>query len=231
MYNPYYQLYPNELEHFGVLGMKWGVRRYQNTDGTLTAAGKKHYDRREKVINKATKKLAKLDRIARMEELIAKEAYEKAKTSIEKASSKEDKAKSYNNQVVDKDAYYAYVSIENAKKQRQKAFEWSQSIKEIIGKEGLEKTEVGQKYLKMAKANSKKMDSTLKELEDRYNKYKRTLRNLNMQNNFNNFNNINTQMNEFTRMQTQQVNEFINMQNTFNQMSIDHVHMATMGFM
>ena len=32
------------LEHYGVLGMKWGQRRYQNPDGSLTAAGKKHYD-------------------------------------------------------------------------------------------------------------------------------------------------------------------------------------------
>ena len=34
---------PNYLAHYGVLGMKWGVRRYQNADGTLTEAGKKRY--------------------------------------------------------------------------------------------------------------------------------------------------------------------------------------------
>lgn len=45
---PNYILLPNgdfvtsdELYHWGVKGMKWGVRRYQNADGTLTAAGKK----------------------------------------------------------------------------------------------------------------------------------------------------------------------------------------------
>ena len=35
----------NELYHSGVKGMKWGVRKYQNADGTLTEAGRKRYER------------------------------------------------------------------------------------------------------------------------------------------------------------------------------------------
>ena len=50
----------SELYHFGIKGMQWGVRRYQNNDGSLTSAGKKRYnkmsdDKLQKVLYKQVK--------------------------------------------------------------------------------------------------------------------------------------------------------------------------------
>lgn len=48
--------------HFGILGMKWGVRRYQNSDGTLTAEGRQRYggnSRRSRQIREEDDKLIK----------------------------------------------------------------------------------------------------------------------------------------------------------------------------
>ena len=37
--------YSSSIVHFGIKGMKWGIRRYENPDGTLTQAGKERYQR------------------------------------------------------------------------------------------------------------------------------------------------------------------------------------------
>ena len=49
----------NYLAHYGILGMKWGVRRYQNPDGSLTAAGKERYGDGVRVSSGATKTVQK----------------------------------------------------------------------------------------------------------------------------------------------------------------------------
>lgn len=49
-----------ELYHHGILGQKWGVRRYQNEDGSLTAAGRKRANKiRDRIEKKDSKWAAK----------------------------------------------------------------------------------------------------------------------------------------------------------------------------
>lgn len=47
-----------ELQHYGILGMKWGVRRYQNSDGSLTSAGRKRYRDDAKFDNREIRDMA-----------------------------------------------------------------------------------------------------------------------------------------------------------------------------
>ena len=60
----------NTLTHYGIKGQKWGFRRYQNRDGTLTAAGKKRYaqemeklKQEERVLKNKQRTQAQLDKL------------------------------------------------------------------------------------------------------------------------------------------------------------------------
>ena len=59
-------IYENKLYHHGVKGMHWGVRRYQNADGSYTSAGKKRN------LSKAKKLSGKLEKAAYAQERMHK---------------------------------------------------------------------------------------------------------------------------------------------------------------
>lgn len=81
-----YYIINGELYHHGILGMKWGVRRYQNSDGTLTAAGKKRYQvhRGDSNFTKWVKKRRKESDRAKIEKLDKKEAEREAKKAAKR---------------------------------------------------------------------------------------------------------------------------------------------------
>lgn len=72
-------MYNDELYHYGVKGQKWGVRRFQNKDGSLTRLGQKRIDKAQKKAAKAAKKTERRGIIS----VKKKPAVEKPKTEEE----------------------------------------------------------------------------------------------------------------------------------------------------
>lgn len=64
----------NEIYHHGIKGQKWGVRRYQFADGSLTPAGEKRY-----YINQNSNKVSRLSSLASMK---VKDIANNARTQI-----------------------------------------------------------------------------------------------------------------------------------------------------
>lgn len=80
---------PSELYHHGILGQKWGVRRYQNKDGSLTAEGKAKLNKFKKdetteIKNKLKSKKEKINK--KISETEDKEKKKELKSKLKKAT-------------------------------------------------------------------------------------------------------------------------------------------------
>lgn len=141
----YQVIFTDELYHHGVKGQRWGVRRYRNEDGSLTDAGKRHYDikdaRKEakKARYEAGMSLRKESRILPITPKRYKKLKETRKESDEALKT-----------MFNKKADYAYLKGSDKRVKRM----YSKSVKNTLSIKGGAKTRKLNKRVRKAAYNS-----------------------------------------------------------------------------
>lgn len=123
------------LAHYGVIGQKWGIRRYQNKDGGLTALGKKHYSSEEIAAdNKAAFEKGKKATLAGSTMKYAEKLNERNRRKLENATSENEAQRRQNYERSSKAADKATKEYEAVLKD---AMAHAQSLIDKYGKENV----------------------------------------------------------------------------------------------
>ena len=121
--------YGDYLAHHGVKGQKWGVRRYQNTDGSLTEEGKKkYYADANEAISKNKRALAVLKDYERMAETGSlKSKYQEVNDII-----KAERGRGYTDAQLRASLNVTISNMDALRNANEKSIEYEQKMKDFV---------------------------------------------------------------------------------------------------
>lgn len=158
-------IYEEHLAHHGIKGQKWGIRRYQNRDGSLTKAGQKRYNKEMENLKAEKKKLRNQDRTKRKIEKLngMKKEVDDLKDSI-KNESPEEKKKRLLRETDAKELYKNRDLLSTAElNERINRIDTEERLRSKIGEEH---SKTGLEYL------NEKMQSTTRSINNATNLFK-----------------------------------------------------------